>query len=30
MLPEDAKRKLEKALPDLNSQFDAEGSLPWS
>ena len=30
MLPEDAKRKLEKVLADLNSQFDAEGSLPWS
>jgi hypothetical protein len=30
MLPEDAKRRLEKVLADLNSEFDAEGSLPWS
>lgn len=30
MLPEDARSKLEKVLADLNSRFDAEGSLPWS
>ena len=30
MLPEDAKRRLEKVLADLNSGFDAEGSLPWN
>lgn len=30
MVAEDAKRKLEKVLANLNSRFDAEGSLPWS
>jgi hypothetical protein len=30
MLPEDAKRRLEKLLADLNSGFDTEDSLPWS
>jgi hypothetical protein len=29
MLPGEAKRKLVKVLADLNSRFDAEGSLPW-
>jgi hypothetical protein len=28
--PEDAKKRLEKVLADLNRQFDASGSLPWS
>ncbi len=30
MPPEDAKRRLGKVLADLNRQFDANGSLPWS
>ena len=30
MLPEHAKRRLEKVLADLNSRFDAEGCLPWN
>lgn len=30
MLPEDAKRRLEKVLAHLNSRFHTEGSLPWS
>jgi hypothetical protein len=30
MLPENAKKRLEKVLADLNSRFGAEGSLPWS
>jgi hypothetical protein len=29
MLPGDAKKRLEKALANLNSRFDAQGTLPW-